>query len=139
MTILPTDEPQQSDNLTEKLDGISSPQNSDNNTEILNVNQPEDEHQSHVIISEDEISNSVLPKNNTKISWILKVTPTVANKSKLQVLLIIVITMADEYGDLSSPSGMVARVSFLADMSDYALLQQHDGSKCNSLLIKVKR
>jgi hypothetical protein len=35
MTILPTDEPQQSDNLTEKLDGISSPQNSDNNTEIL--------------------------------------------------------------------------------------------------------
>jgi hypothetical protein len=37
------------------------------------------------------------------------------------------------------PSGMVARVSFLADMSDYALLQQHDGSKCNSLLIKVKR
>ncbi|KAK2417372.1 hypothetical protein QL285_039678 [Trifolium repens] len=86
MTILPTDEPQQSDNLTEKLDGISSPQNSDNNTEILNVNQPEDEHQSHVIISEDEISNSVLPKNNTKISWILKVTPAVANKSKLQVL-----------------------------------------------------
>jgi hypothetical protein len=37
------------------------------------------------------------------------------------------------------PSGMVARVSFLADRSDYALLQQHDGSKCNSLLIKVKR
>jgi hypothetical protein len=40
-----------------------------------------------VIISEDEISNPVLPKNNTKISWILKVTPTVANKSKLQVLV----------------------------------------------------
>jgi hypothetical protein len=35
MTVLPTVEAQQSDILTEKLDGISSPANSDNNTEIL--------------------------------------------------------------------------------------------------------
>jgi hypothetical protein len=38
----------------------------------------------------------------------------------------------------SRSSGMVATVSFLADRSDYALLQQHDGSKCNSLLQKSR-
>jgi hypothetical protein len=35
ITVLPNEEPKESDNLTEKLDDVSSPQNSGNNTEIL--------------------------------------------------------------------------------------------------------